>query len=346
MSARLLIVTDAWHPQTNGVVRSLHAVGDEFKARGWVLDYLTPAMFWRLPMPTYPEIELALAPRRAIGTHIARFRPDHIHIATEGPLGFQARLYCEQAGLAFTSSYHTRFPEYLAARAPIPEHLSYAYLRWFHSGASATLVPTKTMAKTLKNHGFSRVKVWTRGVNAQLFTPGPKTRFVDWPAPHLLYVGRVAVEKNIEAFLKLKTAGTKIVVGDGPQRDEVQRAYPEVKFLGPQRGAELTALYQSADVFVFPSRTDTFGNVIIEALSCGVPVAAYPVCGPIDILTDPQCGALDEDLGQAVAQALTLSPEAARRHAGNFTWSRCADLMCENFVPAHPVQPTLTDEAA
>lgn len=334
MSNRLLIVTDAWHPQTNGVVRCLTSVGSELEGRGWTVDYLTPDKFWRLPMPTYPEIQLALAPRRAVAEHIAHFVPDHIHIATEGPLGFQARLYCEQAGLAFTSSYHTRFPEYLAARMPIPHDVSYAYLRWFHSGAAATLAPTLSVARDLAAHDFGNVRVWTRGVDPECFRPGPKVRFMQWAPPHLLYVGRVAVEKNVEAFLELDVPGTKIVVGDGPQREELQRRYVAAKFLGPHGGAELTALYQSADVLVFPSKTDTFGNVIIEALSSGVPVAAYPVSGPVDILTDSECGALDADLSRATRRALKLSRTAARRRAGDFTWARCADLLCQHLVPA------------
>ena len=334
MSNRLLIVTDAWHPQTNGVVRCLDSVGSELRGRGWTVDYLTPDGFWRLPMPTYPEIQLALAPRGAIAAHIDKFAPDHIHIATEGPLGFQTRLYCEQVGSGFTTSYHTRFPEYLSARMPIPQGLSYAYLRWFHSGAAATLVPTASVAADLVAHGFANIKVWTRGVNASLFQPGPKLRFGDWPGPHLLYVGRVAVEKNVEAFLRLDCPGTKIVVGDGPQRDELERRFPDAKFLGAQKGEALSALYQSADAFVFPSKTDTFGNVIIEALSSGVPVAAYPVSGPIDILTDPDCGAMDDDLGMAVAKALGLSRRSARAHAALFTWSHCADLLCQYLVPA------------
>ncbi|HTJ56429.1 MAG TPA: glycosyltransferase family 1 protein [Devosiaceae bacterium] len=332
--SRILIVTDAWYPQTNGVVRCLDAVGRELRGRGHDVQYLTPDRFWTVPLPTYPEIRLSLTPFGAVAQQISAVDPDHIHIATEGPLGLQAKLHCSDTGLGFTTSYHTRFPEYVAARMPVPSEWSYAYLRWFHSEAAATLVPTRSVAHDLEAQGFDNIRVWSRGVDAAAFSPGPKTEFLDLPGPHLLYVGRVAVEKNVIAFLKLKTPGTKIVVGDGPQLDELKRQFPEAVFLGLKRGAELAAIYRSADVFVFPSKTDTFGNVMIEALSSGLPVAAYPVSGPIDVLTDPECGAMDEDLGVAVARALTLSRERARSFAANFTWSHCADQFSAALVPA------------
>lgn len=331
--ARVLIVTDAWHPQTNGVVRCLDNVGREMRAMGHAVDYLTPAQFWTLPMPTYPEIRLSLAPIGAVGERIAALRPDHIHIATEGPLGLQARLYCVANGKPFTTSYHTRFPEYVAARVPVPAELSYAYLRWFHAPAAATLVPTASITRELRGWGFEHLVTWTRGVDAADFSPGPKTEFSKLRGPHLLYVGRVAVEKNVAAFLDVRMKGTKIVVGDGPQYEELRREYPEAIFLGAKQGRELAALYRSADVFVFPSRTDTFGNVMIEALSSGVPVAAYPVPGPLDVLTDPRCGAMAEDLEDAITTALTLSREAARAHAGTFTWRRCAEQFLAALVP-------------
>lgn len=284
-------------------------------------------------MPTYPEIQLALATRGAVTRFIDEIMPDHIHIATEGPLGLQARLFCEDHGIHFTSSYHTRFPEYLAARAPIPEEVGYAYLRWFHWEASTTLVPTATMARDLVAQGFRNICTWTRGVDRSIFYPGPKTEFLDLPGPHLLYVGRVAVEKNVAAFLDLKTPGTKIVVGDGPQLIELKAKYPDALFLGHKAGAELTRLYQSADVFVFPSKTDTFGNVMTEALACGTPVAAFPVTGPIDVLTDPLSGAMDQSLDVAVQRALTLSRRSAVAHGTQFTWARCADIFANNLVP-------------
>ena len=332
--SRILIVTDAWHPQTNGVVRCLDAVGRELRGRGHDVQYLTPERFWTMPLPTYPEIRLSLTPLGAVAEQIAALVPDHVHIATEGPLGLQAKLYCTEAGLRYTTSYHTRFPEYVAARMPVPSEWSYAYLRWFHSGADATLVPTASVGRDLERQGFSNVVVWSRGVDAAAFSPGPKTEFRDLPGPHLLYVGRVAVEKNVSAFLELDVPGSKIVVGDGPQLEDLKRAHPEAVFLGMRRGAELAALYRSADVFVFPSRTDTFGNVMIEALASGVPVAALPVSGPIDVLTDPRCGAMAEDLGRAVGRALTLSREAARRFSASFTWSHCADQFFAALAPA------------
>lgn len=334
--SRILIVTDAWFPQTNGVVRCLDNVGRELKGRGHDVQYLTPERFWTVPLPTYPEIRLSLAPPGAVAEQITAVAPDHIHIATEGPLGLQARLHCTDTGLRFTSSYHTRFPEYVSARMPLPTEWSYAYLRWFHAGAAHTLVPTQSVADDLVAQGFSNVLVWSRGVDAQAFAPGPKSEFADLPGPHLLYVGRVAVEKNVAAFLALDVPGTKIVVGEGPQREELQRQFPQAVFLGLKRGAELAAIYRSADVFVFPSRTDTFGNVMIEALSSGVPVAAYPVAGPRDVLVDPTCGAVDDDLGAAVRRALTLSRERARAFASTFTWAHCADQFEAALVPAGP----------
>jgi len=333
--SRILIVTDAWYPQTNGVVRCLDNVGRDLRGRGHDVQYLTPSHFWTVPLPTYPEIRLSLTPPGAVGQAIGAIDPDHIHIATEGPLGLQAKLHCWDTGLASTTSYHTRFPEYVAARMPVPSEWSYAYLRWFHADATVTLVPTQSVATDLERQGFRNIRVWSRGVDASAFSPGPKTAFADLPGPHLLYVGRVAVEKNVSAFLDLDVPGTKIVVGDGPQLEELRRLYPEAVFLGLKRGAELAALYRSADVFVFPSKTDTFGNVMIEALSSGVPVAAYPVSGPIDVLTDPACGAMDEDLGVAVRRALTLSRERARAFAGTFTWSHCADQFLDALTPAH-----------
>lgn len=331
---KVLIVTDAWHPQTNGVVRCLEAVGAQLVAGGHAVRYLTPQGFWTVPLPTYPEIALSLVSLSTIAAIIAQEAPDRIHIATEGPLGLLARHVCLDTGLRFTSSYHTRYPEYIAARLPVPAEWTYGFLRWFHSAAAATLVPTRSMLEELAGRDFVNLREWTRGVDPDRFSPGPKTMFAELPGPHLLYVGRVAVEKNIEAFLALKTGGSKIVVGDGPARAELEARFPDATFMGRRAGAELSEIYRSADVFVFPSRTDTFGNVMLEALSSGVPVAAYPVTGPMDVLTDPASGALDEDLGRAVARALTLSREAARAHASRFTWARCAELFVDTLVPA------------
>ncbi|WP_348043145.1 glycosyltransferase family 1 protein [Devosia sp.] len=299
-------------------MRTLQNLGTELLRRGMEVRYLTPERFWTLPVPTYPEIRLSLATQGAVAAFIDGVAPFHIHIATEGPLGLQARQYCVERGLAFTTSFHTRFAEYLAARVPVSPEWGYSYLRWFHEPAARTLVPSPSLVTELAGHGFGNLGLWSRGVDAVRFAPGPKTRFLDLPGPHLLYVGRVAAEKNIGAFLTLDMPGTKIVVGDGPDRTALERTYPQAKFLGFQFGDELAALYRSADVFVFPSRTDTFGNVIIEALASGTPVAAYPVTGPLDILTTTS-GAMDEDLGLAVAKALNLSRSAARSCAASFT---------------------------
>jgi glycosyltransferase involved in cell wall biosynthesis len=340
--SRVLIVTDAWHPQVNGVVRCLEQVGIGLRQYGHEAVFLTPERFWTMPMPTYPEIRLSLAPLGTIAEIIEQSDASHIHIATEGPLGLMTRIHCVSHHLGFTTSYHTRFPEYVAARLPVPSDWSYAYLRWFHSAAATTLVPTRSVERDLKQHGFERLTVWARGVDQEHFSPGPRTRFLDRDRPILLHVGRVAVEKNVEAFLELDVPGTKVVVGDGPQLEELRDRYPESIFTGTLVGADLVAAYRSADAFIFPSRTDTFGNVMIEALACGVPVAAYPVMGPIDVLTDPASGAMDEDLASAVRRALPLSREAARRHAEKFTWSESTRQFIETLVPVRPP----TDKAA
>ena len=334
--SKVLIVTDAWLPQTNGVVRCLEAVGRELAARGQAVTYLTPMGFWTFPLPTYPEIRLSMVAPGTIAGIVARERPDHIHIATEGPLGLVARHVCLEQGLAFTTSYHTRFPEYVAARVPIPTEWTYAFLRWFHAPAAATLVPTASMRDELASRQFDNLRVWTRGVDRTLFHPGPRSHFLSLTGPCLRYVGRVSVEKNVEAFLRLDVPGSKIVVGDGPSRAELMARYPDAHFLGLRRGEELAALYRSADVFVFPSRTDTFGNVMLEALASGVPVAAYPVTGPRDVLTDPAAGVLDADLATAVRGALRLGRDGALAHAASFTWSRCADQFGAALVPLRP----------
>ena len=332
--SKVLIVTDAWLPQTNGVVRCLEAVGRELVRMGHAVSYLTPEGFWTFPMPTYPEIKLSIVSPPTIAAFIDREAPDHIHIATEGPLGLLARLICTEQRLSFTTSYHTRFPEYVAARAPIPIEWTYAFLRWFHGAAAATLVPTRSMRDELQLRSFTSLRTWTRGVDHTRFSPGEKTWFTDLPGPHLLYVGRVSVEKNVEAFLALDVPGTRIVVGDGPSRAELEAKYQEAVFLGLRTGDELSAIYRSADVFVFPSRTDTFGNVMIEALASGVPVAAYPVTGPRDILTAAS-GAMDDDLAVAVTRALELHRAAARAHALTFTWAACAEIFLDTLVPVH-----------
>ena len=280
---------------------------------------LTPEGRPSVPCPTYPEIRLSLMPQRSITATIDSYAPDAIHIATEGPLGMATRRYCLRAGYPFTTSFHTKFPEYVEARWGLPARFGYAWLRHFHSAARAVMVATPTFKAELEAHGFQRVSLWSRGVDLEVFGPGERT-LPDAPRPVLLYVGRVAIEKNLRAFLDLKTEGSKWVVGDGPQLAELRAAYPKVNFVGKQ-SQHLADYYRSADVFVFPSRTDTFGLVMIEAMACGTPVAAYPVAGPLDIVGGTAAGALDDDLDSAVRRALSLSRADARARAEHFSWS-------------------------
>ena len=330
---RIVIVTDAWRPQINGVVRTLESTGRMLRASGHSVDYLTPEEFWTLPVPTYPEIRLSLASRRAVFLRLAHARAHHIHIATEGPLGLLARQYCLERGKGFSTSFHTRFPEYISARLPVPQDWGYGYLRWFHDPAGNTLVPTPSLRGDLLGRDFRHLHLWGRGVDMDRFRPGRSDVFAHLPGPKLLHVGRVAAEKNIEAFLALDVPGTKIVVGDGPDRARLERLYPQAVFCGYRHGEDLVAAYQGADVLVFPSRTDTFGNVMTEALACGTPVAAYPVTGPKDILADARAGALDVDLAAAVRRALVLKREDASAHAQNFTWSASARQFLDGLVP-------------
>jgi glycosyltransferase involved in cell wall biosynthesis len=340
-SRRILVVTDAWRPQINGVVRTLESLAVQLRSWGHEVSFLTPEPFWTVPVPTYPEIRLSLVSRRTVFLSMARSRAHHIHIATEGPLGLLARRYCIERGRAFTTSFHTRFPEYVAERLPVPEEWSYGYLRWFHDPAAATMVPTPSLRDELRGHGFSHLSLWGRGVDGNRFHPGPKTMFIDLPGPHLLYVGRVSAEKNVTAFLDLDVPGTKIVVGDGPDRAHLERQHPGVRFVGYLHGEDLAAAYRSADVFVFPSRTDTFGNVMTEALASGTPVAAYPVTGPRDVITDQRAGSLHDDLGVAVRRSLRLDRADARAHGEQFTWSTSALQFLSALVPATLRQPSL-----
>lgn len=338
---RILVVTDAWRPQINGVVRTLESIGRELTAAGHAMTFLTPERFWTLPVPSYPEVRISLASLGAVSRQIEAAEPHHIHIATEGPLGLLARQYCLNRHIGFTTSFHTRFPEYVAMRVPVPQEWSYGYLRWFHAPAARTMVPTPSLRDDLTARGFNHLVLWSRGVDGSRFRPGPKSLFADLPGPHLLYVGRVAAEKNVEAFLDLDIAGTRIVVGDGPDRARLQKAYPGTVFLGYRHGDELGALYRSADVLVFPSLTDTFGNVITEALASGTPVAAYPVTGPRDVLNDVRAGALDMDLNAAVARALTLDRADARAHGERFTWAASAAQFYAALEPLHAGQQHL-----
>ena len=336
---KILIVTDAWAPQVNGVVRTLEILGQDLTALGHSVRYVTPEFRITLPMPTYPEIRLSLFPRRAVAQEMKNFAPDAIHIATEGPLGLAARRLCLKHGMPFSTSFHTRFPEYVHSRFPlIPESIIYRWLRWFHGPASAMMVATYSLKREMRRHGFKNLRIWSRGVDVEKFRPidGASLNF---SRPVWLYVGRVAIEKNIEAFLKLDLPGTKVVVGDGPQRAELERKYPEAKFLGSKTGEDLVRIYAASEVFVFPSRTDTFGLVLLEALACGTPVAAYPVQGPLDVIGPAPVGVLDEDLGQACARALTLSRVAARDFALSRSWEACTRQFLANIVPDPPEDP-------
>ncbi len=325
---RIAIISDAWFPQVNGVVRTLDTVRELLVDRDYTVSMITPEQFRTVPCPTYPEIRLAINPWR-LGKQLDAMRPDCVHIATEGPLGLAARRYCRKRGLHFTTSYHTKFPEYINKRTHIPVSVTYRLMRWFHNGSKGMLVATPSLQQELTARGFHTVKPWTRGVDTRLFHPQP-TMF-DFPRPLQLYTGRIAVEKNLEAFLETRVAGTKLLVGDGPDRERLERAYPDAVFVGAKFGKELAQYYAAADVFVFPSKTDTFGLVMLEALASGTPVAAYPVTGPIDVITSPEVGALDDDLEQAIRRALKLDREACRRYAISYSWENCARMFESNL---------------
>jgi glycosyltransferase involved in cell wall biosynthesis len=316
---KIAIVTDAWRPQTNGVVQTLSTTAQTLRDGGDEVLIVEPNQFRTVSCPTYPEIRLAWFPYRRLSQLLQEFAADCIHIATEGTLGMAARTWCVRNRFPFTTSYHTQFPEYVRARAPIPLALSYAHLRRFHSAAAGTMVATPTLQKQLETRGFRNIVRWTRGVNVELFTPGDKA-FLDLPRPIFVYMGRVAVEKNIEAFLDLDLPGTKLIIGDGPARRALQTEFPTAQFVGYKFGAELAAHLAAADVFVFPSRTDTFGLVLLEALACGVPVAAYPVTGPIDVIENGTTGVLHEDLRAAALAALQIDPRKCRAFALAHTW--------------------------
>lgn len=330
---RILVATDAWRPQVNGVVRTYERLSREVEALGSTIEILAPSEFRTIPCPTYPEIRLALAGPGSVARRIEAARPDYIHVATEGPIGLMTRAYCRKARRPFTTSYHTRFPEYVAARFPVREDWCYALQRRFHNSGAGMMVATASLANELRQRGFERILAWTRGVDTDVYRPRPEVA----PAgdePVFLYVGRVAVEKNIEAFLELRLPGRKIVVGSGPQLAELQKRYPDTHFTGPKFGEELARLYASASVFVFPSRTDTFGLVLLEALASGVPVAAYNVTGPKDVVDDPKVGVLGDDLRAAALAALKLDPERCRNHALRYSWPNCAKSFLDNVREA------------
>jgi glycosyltransferase involved in cell wall biosynthesis len=336
---RILIATDAWKPQVNGVVRSLESVAKALREFGAEIEFLTPQGFASIPLPTYGEIKLALATAGAVRKRLEGAPIDHIHIATEGPVGFAARRYCLRAKRPFTTSYHTRFPEYIAARTRLPESITYSVLRRFHNAGSGVMVSTSSIANDLQSRGFQRLMHWSRGVDHSTFAPS-KASAVDLPRPIFLYAGRLAPEKNVESFLALDLPGSKVIVGDGPSRRALETAYPNAHFVGSKNSEALAVYYASSDVFVFPSRTDTFGMVLLEALACGLPVAALPVAGPLDVIGDSGAGVLDEDLRAACLQALDIPREKARAHALTFTWANSARQFLDNIILAKSTSAT------
>ena len=331
---KIALVTDAWTPQVNGVVRTLQAVRGELEAMGHEVRVISPDLFLSLPCPTYPEIRLAMTRTMTVGSMIREFAPDAIHLATEGPLCVAARRWCLRRGLSFTTAYHTQFPDYVAKRTGVPAEWVWRYIQWFHGPASAVLASTPSIRQTLLDHGIDQLRHWGRGVDPRVFRPEapPHPAFAGLAGPIQLCVGRIAVEKNIEAFLNVDTGGTKVVVGDGPARVDLAARYPDALFLGMLSGDDLAGAYAGADVFVFPSVTDTFGLVMIEALACGTPVAAYPVTGPIDIL-DPSVGCMAGDLADAIRGALTLDRGACVDFGARFTWAASARQFLDALAP-------------
>ena len=335
----IVLVTDAWYPQINGVVNTLKHTGDELMRLGHTVQVIGPNEFRSVPCPTYPEIRLALFPGRRLRAILDAARPDALHIATEGPLGLAARAWCLKHRFPFTTSFHTQFPEYLWLRTRIPLSLSYRLMRWFHRPAQTVMVATPTLHQRLTNRGFRRLGIWSRGVDTGLFRPREKLP-LDGARPIFMYMGRVAVEKNIEAFLKLDLPGTKYVVGGGPDLAMLKHKYPKARFTGFKTGEALAAHLASADVFVFPSRTDTFGLVILEALACGVPVAAFPVQGPGDIVENGVTGCLNEDLAMAALGARSLDPARCREQALRYSWATSARQFLSRLHPAKRVLVT------
>ena len=332
---KILIATDAWHPQVNGVVRTLTSLARSASALDADIGFLTPDGFPSMALPTYPGLRIALPNRREIARRIEAAAPDAIHIATEGPVGWAARAYCRRRNLAFTTSYTTRFPEYVEVRTRLPASVGYAVLRHFHAASSMVMVATDSLRQELGARGFRKLGFWTRGVDTELFNPN-NPAMLDLPRPIFMTMGRVAVEKNLEAFLSLDLPGTKVIVGDGPQKAELARKYPNAVFLGEKKGADLTAHLAAADVFVFPSLTDTFGVVQLEALACGTPVAAFPVTGPKDVIADHPIGALDTDLRSASLRALAMSREACRSFALERSWENSARQFIGNVTALQP----------
>jgi glycosyltransferase involved in cell wall biosynthesis len=327
---RILIATDAWYPQVNGVVHTLVSVGQALERMGMEVSFLTPEGIPSVPLPTYPDIRLALPTSRAIARRIDAFAPDIIHIATEGPIGHIVRRHCLKRRRGFTTSFHTRFADYAAARLPIPHSWSWSWLRWFHNAGRVTMASTDSLAKELVGRGFQKLMRWPRGVDTNLFQPRSGSD-LGLPRPVFLTVGRLAVEKNIEAFLALDLPGSKVVVGDGPAKQVLAKRYPSAVFLGTRKGQDLAAIYASADVFVFPSRTDTFGLVLLEALASGLPIAGFPVDSTRDVVAGAPVAVLDDDLRSACMRSLTLSRTECRSYAKTMTWDESARCFLTNL---------------
>ncbi len=338
---KILLVTDAWEPQMNGVVRTLSKTVESLRANGHVVEIIAPSDgYWTLPLPTYPDIRLALFAKADVARRIVKFGPEAVHIATEGPLGQAARSLCLKWAMPFTTSYHTKFPEYIKARFPfIPLSWPYKFVRDFHNSGGRTMVTTPSMVEFLEARGFTNLAPWARGVDTELFNPAkranPEDVYKDLPRPIFINVGRVAVEKNIEAFLKLDLPGSKVIVGDGPQMQQLKRKYPDAHFLGAKFSEGLARHFADADVFVFPSKTDTFGLVIIEAMATGTPVAAFPVTGPIDIIPGSRAGVVDNDLQAASLACLDLARKDASAHARTYSWEAVSQTFFDYLTPEY-----------
>ncbi|HMA11278.1 MAG TPA: glycosyltransferase family 1 protein [Steroidobacteraceae bacterium] len=330
---RILIATDAWRPQTNGVVSTLEQTVRLLEGRGHDVRLLTPEGFSTIALPGYPEIRLAMGVQRRVSRRFSQFRPEAVHIATEGPIGLAVRAYCLRQRHGFTTSYHTQFPQYLRKRLPVPVAWSYGLMRWFHAAGRRCMVSTQSMQDELAARGFRNLVRWRRGVDSALFRPRDKS-FLGLPRPIAAYVGRVAVEKNLEAFLSMEWQGSKLVIGDGPERAKLQARFPGAVFVGYQHGERLASHLAAADVMVFPSLTDTFGLVNLEALACGVPVAAFPVTGPKDVIEEGVTGALDWNLAAAARRALHARPSDCMAAAARWSWDRCTSEFESHLVPS------------
>ena len=331
---KLLLVTDAWSPQTNGVVTTLKTVLKHLELEGYQTKVIHPELFRTIPLPTYPEIRISVLPSKKLIRLLKDYAPDHVHIATEGSLGIAAKKWLDKNEQRYTTSLHTKFPEYVKERLPFIK-LSWGYrvLQWFHGKASSVMVTTSSMREELIENGLdaNRLVIWGRGVDCETYQPD-ESQMTNNEQPVLMYVGRLAVEKNLEAFLSLSIAGKKVLVGDGPQRAELEKKYPDVEFTGYQYGQDLVAQYQRADVFAFPSKSDTFGLVMLEAMACGTPVAAYPVAGPIDVVEDGVTGCLHEDLSKAINDALELDRASPREFAKEQSWHAVTQRLIQCLV--------------